>query len=210
MHGLQKMMLHQNEIQSIISGVEEQLPEQLIAGLSGSARAVFIAATAEKTGKSIVVVTHNLLQAQKLHEDLTQYIDDDQLFLYPANELIAAELGIASPELGAQRIEALNYMASGRRGVFVVPIAGLRKILPPPSEWRQYQLHFEVGKDIDLEKDMLTLVQMGYSRSEMVSAPGEFSVRGGILDIYPLTEADPLRIELFDTEIDSIRTFLYR
>ncbi|MEK3888943.1 transcription-repair coupling factor [Bacillus sp. FSL K6-3431] len=207
MHGLEKMIIEQNEIQSIIAGVEENLPEQLIAGLSGSTRAVFIAAAAKQTGKSIVVVTHNLLQAQKLHDDLAQFIDDDQLFLYPSNELIAAELSIASPELRAQRIETLNYMASGRRGVFVVPMAGLRKMMPSPSEWKQYQLHLEVGKDIDMEKDMLTLVEMGYSRSEMVSAPGEFSVRGGILDIYPLTEADPIRIELFDTEIDSIRAF---
>ena len=207
MQGLQSLILQQDEIQSIISGVEENLKEQLIAGLSGSTRAVFIAAAAQKTKKSIVVVTHNLLQAQRLHEDLAQFMDEDELFLYPANELIAAELSVASPELRAQRIETLNYMASGRRGVFVVPMAGLRKILPSPTIWKQYQLHLEVGKDLDLEKDLLTFVQMGYSRSEMVSAPGEFSVRGGILDIYPLTEADPIRIELFDTEIDSIRTF---
>ena len=58
-----------------------------------------------------------------------------------------------------------------------------------------------------MEKALLTLVQMGYSRSGMITSPGEFSVRGGILDVYPLTEADPLRIELFDTEVDSIRTF---
>lgn len=207
MHGLQKMLLQQSEINSIISGVEENLPEQLIAGLSGSTRAIFIAAAAEQTGKSVVIVTHNLLQAQKLHEDLAQFIDESELFLYPTNELIAAELSTASPELRAQRIETLNYMASGRRGVFVVPMAGLRKIMPSPSQWKQFQLHLEVGKDLDMEKDMLRLVQMGYNRSDMVSAPGEFSVRGGIVDIYPLTETDPLRIELFDTEIDSIRTF---
>ncbi|CAM4249127.1 transcription-repair coupling factor [Lederbergia lenta] len=207
MHGLQKILLQQSEIKSIISGAEENLAEQLIAGLSGSTRAIFIAAAVEQTGKSIVIVTHNLLQAQKLHEDLTQFIDESQLFLYPTNELIAAELSTASPELRAQRIETLNYMASGRRGVFVVPMAGLRKMMPSPTEWKQYQLHFEVGKDLDMEKDMLTLVQMGYSRSDMVSAPGEFSVRGGIVDIYPLTETDPIRIELFDTEIDSIRAF---
>ena len=98
-------------------------------------------------------------------------------------------------------------MASGGKGVVVVPMAGLRKILPPPSKWRQYQLEIEVGTNLDLEKALLTLVQMGYSRSGMITTPGEFSVRGGILDVYPLTEADPLRIELFDTEVDSIRTF---
>ncbi|MBS4201488.1 transcription-repair coupling factor [Bacillus sp. FJAT-49732] len=207
MQGIKNLIIQQNEIQSILSGIEENLREQLIAGLSGSARAAFIAAAAEKTGKSIIVITHNLLQAQKLYEDLTQFIDEDELFLYPANELIAAELSIASPELRAQRIETLNYMVSGGRGVFVVPIASLRKILPPPSIWQGYQLLIELGQDLDLEQDLLKFIQMGYSRTDMVSAPGEFSIRGGILDIYPLTETDPIRIELFDTEVDSIRTF---
>jgi transcription-repair coupling factor (superfamily II helicase) len=207
MHGLQDVIIEQNELQSVLSGVKEGLREQLVAGLSGSVRALFIAAMAKHTTKSIVVVTHNLLQAQKLYEDLLQLTDEDRLFLYPANELIASELGVASPELRAQRIEALNYLVSGRQGVFVVPMAGLRKVLPPPGLWKSCQLHFQEGSELDLDDCLKRLVQMGYSRSDMVSAPGEFSVRGGILDIYPLTEADPIRIELFDIEIDSIRTF---
>ncbi|MBS4221089.1 transcription-repair coupling factor [Bacillus sp. FJAT-49711] len=207
MQGIKNLIIQQNEIQTILSGIEGNLREQLIAGLSGSARSAFIASAAEKSGKSVMVITHNLLQAQKIYEDLAQFMDEDELFLYPANELIAAELSVASPELRAQRIETLNYMASGRRGVFVVPIASIRKILPPPSVWQKYQLVIEVGQDLDLENDLLKFVQMGYSRTDMVSAPGEFSVRGGILDIYPLTETDPIRIELFDTEVDSIRSF---
>ncbi|MBO1004719.1 transcription-repair coupling factor [Pseudogracilibacillus auburnensis] len=207
MQALKRLILQHDEIESIISGVEENIQEQLISGLTGSARALFIAAAAEKTKKSIIIVTHNLLQAQKLYEDLGEFIEEEELFLYPANELIAAELSVASPELRAQRIETLNYMASGRRGVFIVPVAGFRKILPPPSTWKKFQISLEIGIDVDLEQMIFTFVQMGYSRVEMVSAPGEFSVRGGIIDIYPLTEVDPLRIELFDTEVDSIRAF---
>ncbi len=64
-----------------------------------------------------------------------------------------------------------------------------------------------MGIDIDVDHYLKRLVELGYERASMVSAPGEFSVRGGIIDIYPLTEELPVRIELFDTEIDSIRTF---
>lgn len=207
MHGLRDIILQQSELQSVITGIREGLREQLVAGLSGSVRALFTAAMAEHTNKSVVIVTHNLLQAQKLHEDLLQIIDENQLFLYPANELIASEMGIASPELKAQRIETLNHMVSGRQGVFVVPMAGLRKVLPPPSLWKRYQINLKVGSELHLEDTLERLIQMGYNRTDMVSAPGEFSLRGGILDIYPLTEIDPIRIELFDIEIDSIRTF---
>ncbi len=137
MHGLRDLIVQQSELQSVIAGVKEGIREQLVAGLSGSVRALLIAAAAKETDKSLIVVTHNLLQAQKLYEDLTQLVDENQLFLYPANELIASELGIASPELRSQRIETLNHMVSGRQGVFVVPMAGLRKKLPPTDVWKK-------------------------------------------------------------------------
>ncbi|MFD1706520.1 transcription-repair coupling factor [Siminovitchia sediminis] len=207
MHALRDLILQQSELQSVIGGLKEGMNEQQVAGLSGSARTLFIAATAKETNRSLIVVTHNLLQAQKLYEDLSQLVEEDQLYLYPANELIASELAVASPELRSQRIEALNHMVSGRQGIFVVPMAGIRKILPPVSVWKELQIEIETGAELDLNKKLPLLIQMGYTRSDMVSAPGEFSLRGGILDIYPLTESDPIRIELFDVEVDSIRTF---
>ncbi|QQZ09498.1 transcription-repair coupling factor [Heyndrickxia vini] len=207
MKDLQKIILQQDEMNSVITGLEAGLKEQLIAGLSGSARALFIASIYQKVGKQLIIVTHNLLQAQKLYEDLQIFIDENRLYLYPANELIAAEIGIASPELKGQRIEALNFMISRSNGVVIVPMAGLRRILPSPTTWKKYQLSFKIGQDINLENILNNLIIMGYQRTEMVSAPGEFSLRGGILDLYPLTEANPIRIELFDTEIDSIRLF---
>ncbi|MBM7655805.1 transcription-repair coupling factor [Neobacillus cucumis] len=207
MNGLTSLFLKQEDIHSVIAGIEEGLREQLIAGLSGSSRTVLTAAVYEQMNRPIMLVTHNLLQAQKLYDDLVNLVSEKEVFLFPANELIAAELSIASPELKAQRIEALNYWSRKRKGILIVPIAGLKKIVPSPSLWRQYQLSLKLGEDIDIDKMLTTLVSMGYIRSEMVTTPGEFSVRGGIIDIYPLTEPDPIRIELFDTEIDSIRYF---
>jgi transcription-repair coupling factor (superfamily II helicase) len=207
MKGLQDLILQQDETQSVITGIEEGLREQLVAGLSGSARSVFTSSLFAKTKKPIVIITYNLLQAQKLYDDLSQLTDITSLYLYPANELIAAEIGIASPELRAQRIDALNFLSSKRTGILIVPMAGLRKILPSPASWGGYQLVFEQGKDIHVTDTLNTLVTMGYNRVDMVDAPGDFSLRGGILDIYPLTERNPIRIELFDTEVDSIRSF---
>ncbi|MFJ7729843.1 transcription-repair coupling factor [Neobacillus sp. NPDC097160] len=207
MNGLKSLFLQQEDVHSVIAGVEEGLKEQLIAGLSGSSRTVLTASIYEQMKRPIILVTHNLLQAQKLYDDIVNLLSDKEVFLFPANELIAAELGIASPELKAQRIEALNHWSKSHQGILIAPIAGLKKIIPPKSLWKQYQLSLTIGEDINIDKLLLTFVKMGYVRAEMVTTPGEFSVRGGIIDIYPLTEADPLRIELFDTEIDSIRYF---
>ncbi|MEK4027392.1 transcription-repair coupling factor [Pseudobacillus sp. FSL P4-0506] len=207
MNSLQKILLQNNDIQSIFDGVTGGLKEQLAAGLSGSSRALFISAAYEKTSKPIIVVTYNLLQAQKLYDDLLQFVDDQEVYLYAANELIAAEISVASPELRAQRIEVLNHMVHEAKGIYIVPVAGLRKLLPPKEVWAGLQKTIKVGEEIDLDNMIHQFVQMGYQRTDMVYAPGEFSLRGGIIDIYPLTIEHPVRIELFDTEVDSIRTF---
>jgi transcription-repair coupling factor (superfamily II helicase) len=207
LNGLKSLFLQQEDVRSIMSGVEEGLNEQLIAGLSGSSRTVLAASIYEQMKKPIMLVTHNLLQAQKLYDDLVNLVSDDEVFLFPSNELIAAEMSIASPELKAQRIDTLNHWSKNNLGILIVPIAGLRKIVPPKSRWKKYQLSLKLGQDIEVNALLHTFVMMGYVRAEMVSTPGEFSLRGGIIDIYPLTEANPLRIELFDTEIDSIRYF---
>ena len=205
--GLKDIFKQQEDIQNVISGLEAGLHEQLVSGLSNSARTLYMTSIYEKTKKPLLIVTHNLLQAQKLYDDITNIVDEKEVFLYPANELIAAEISIASPELKAQRIEVLNYWAKKKTGILIAPVAGLRKLLPPKKLWKEAQLVLEVGKEIDLEAFLMKLISLGYTRSDMVASPGEFSVRGGILDIYPLTEMEPIRIELFDTEIDSIRTF---
>jgi transcription-repair coupling factor (superfamily II helicase) len=207
LNGLKTLFLQQEDIHSIISGVKEGLKEQLIAGISGSSRTVLTAAMYEQMKRPILLVTHNLLQAQKLYDDIVNLLSENEVFLFPTNELIAAEMSIASPELKAQRIETLNHLSKHGRGIVIVPIAGLRKVVPPKSLWKRHQLSIKLGDDLEVNDLLAAFVKMGYVRADMVSTPGEFSIRGGIIDIYPLTEPNPIRIELFDTEVDSIRYF---
>jgi transcription-repair coupling factor (superfamily II helicase) len=204
---LHRYFVDNQDIQSIMEGVEAGLKEQLVAGLSGSARSVFLSSLYKETGRPLLVVTHNLFQAQKIYDDLIQLLGTEEVFLYPVNEMIAAEMAIASPELKAQRLEVMNYWTEQKKGVVISPVAGLRRLLPPKSLWKENMLMFEVNKEIDVDVYKSRLVQMGYKRVSMVSTPGEFSIRGGIIDIYPLTAEFPYRIELFDTEVESIRTF---
>ncbi|MBD7966203.1 transcription-repair coupling factor [Fictibacillus norfolkensis] len=207
MLGLKKYFSQGEDFKSIMDGINGGLKEQLVAGLSGSARTMLISSLHENTGKPQLVVTHNLFQAQKLYEDLTSLLSEDEVYLYPVNDLISSEMAISSPELKSQRIEALNQLSRSFKGVIITPVAGLRRYLPPVEVWEKAGLSFQVGEDIDSDEVLKKLVAMGYERSSMVQTPGEFSVRGGIIDIYPLTEKNPVRIELFDTEIDSIRYF---
>ena len=154
-----------------------------------------------------MLITHQLVQAQQLYDDLTGFISEEEVHLYPVNELIASEIAIASPELRSQRIESLMAWSKNKSGILIAPVAALKRILPPPDYWEKYQLPFKLGEGIDVEAYLSSLVDMGYNHASMVTSPGEFSRRGGIIDVYPLTEKHPIRIELFDEEIDSIRYF---
>ncbi|WP_425335434.1 transcription-repair coupling factor [Salipaludibacillus daqingensis] len=207
MEGLIKTMYHGDDVASIVEGLEANLSEQMVSGLTGSARSLMLAAIYKKTGNSQLVVTHNLFQAQKLFDDLVSILGEDQVYLYPVNELISSEVAVASPEMRGQRLEALNCWTSGNEAIVIAPIAGVRRLLPPPTMWSSRQITFQVEEELDLSHVLNQCISMGYQRVEMVSTPGHLSVRGGIVDIYPLTEEHPIRIELFDTEVDSIRFF---
>jgi transcription-repair coupling factor (superfamily II helicase) len=89
----------------------------------------------------------------------------------------------------------------------VLPVAALRKYLPEKKTWLANQFQWQIGDEIDLERLPQQLILMGYERQSMIGKPGEFSIRGSILDIYPLNAEYPVRIELFDVEIDSMRSF---
>jgi len=207
MKGINYFLQSKEDIQSIISGIQSGMKEQLIAGLSGSARSMLVSAINRSVNRPVLLVTHQLVQAQQIYDDLSEFIGEDKVYLYPVNELIASEISISSPELRAQRIEALTKWSKQRSAILIAPVAALKRILPPKDYWSKYQLHFKNGKDIDIDTYMTSLIDMGYERASMVTTPGEFSRRGGIIDIYPITEQYPIRIELFDDEIDSIRYF---
>ncbi|AEI46088.1 transcription-repair coupling factor [Paenibacillus mucilaginosus] len=196
-----------NDFKSIVSGIRSGMREQLIAGLTGSSRQVMLASLFEELQQPLFVVTHNMFAAQKMFEDLAELLPPEKVLLFPAQELLAAEAAIASPEMLAQRIDALARLAAGFRGLVVVPYAGMRRLLPDQASIAAAQMTVSVGETLELDQLVVRLVELGYERVERVERKGEMSVRGGILDLFPLTSPHPFRIELFDVEVDSIRSF---
>ncbi|CQR47480.1 Transcription-repair-coupling factor [Paraliobacillus sp. PM-2] len=208
MKGIKDYLYHHDDIYSIINGLSSGLNEQLVSGLTGSARSLLVSILKESIDRPILLITHHLTQAQQLYDDLVKMSNSNNyIYLYPVNELITTEMAVASPELRSQRIQALTEWSQSEKGILVAPVAALKRMLPPKNYWSKYQLRFEIGRDISITTYINTLNHMGYNRVDMVSSPGEYSMRGGILDMYPITESNPVRVELFDEEVDSIRFF---
>ncbi len=197
---------------TVTDGIRSGLKEQLVSGLAGSARSVFVAALHAQLQRPIVVMTHNMFSAQKLIEDLEECLPRGELLTYPANESIATEAAVSSPELVAQRIDALSRLANGFRGVLVVPYAGVRRFVASKEAFQGASATAAVGETLPIDAFLARLAELGYERVERVESRGEMSVRGGIVDVFPpkvAGDAEDLavRIEWFDDEIDSIRLF---
>lgn len=180
---------------------------QLVTGLNGSAETLLIASLLHDQQRSIVYVTDTLYHAGKLVEDLANILGDDELYEFPVEELLAAEVATSSPEYRAERIAALRALQSDRPVVVVTALSGLRRFLPAPANFAAARFAVKVGADMDLEQLQQQLFAMGYTPQKLVAAPGDFAVRGSIVDIYPLGTDYPVRIDFFDTEVDSLRYF---
>jgi transcription-repair coupling factor (superfamily II helicase) len=207
MNPLLQTIVTDSDLVSVMNGIRGGMREQLVAGLSGSARQVMIAALFRELQRPILVVTHNMYAAQKMADDLQECLSQNEVLLYPANELIAAETAISSPETSARRLEVLLKLAEGFRGVVVVPFAGVRRFQPDRKTMAESRIDLRVGDTLPMEGFLRDMVALGYERVDRVEQKGHFSVRGGIVDFFPLASSIAYRVEWFDDEIDSIRTF---
>ncbi|MFC0216124.1 transcription-repair coupling factor [Paenibacillus chartarius] len=196
-----------SDFQSVVQGVRSGMREQIVSGLTGSSRQVMIAALENELKRPFLIVTHNMFAAQKIHEDLVECLSEERVLLYPSQELIAAEAAASSPEMLASRIDVLTKLARGYDGIVITPFAGLRRLLPNRDIFADCQLDVKVGDELQLSAFLERMTELGYERVEQVERKGEMSVRGGIIDFFPLTSPLAVRIELFDIEVDSIRTF---
>lgn len=190
--------------------VRQQLTQpgrHLLTGVLGSAKTLILKSLFQQLKKPFLVVTDTLSHAQELAADLTNILDAEQVQLFPVEELVATEIATSSPDFQSQRVRALTALSQHKAKVVVTSASGLRRQLVPVKMWNQNQLTFKVGAELDLEKISHQLVQMGYQRQKLVDRPGDFAIRGSIIDIYSLNHELPVRIDLFDTEIDSIRFF---
>ena len=179
----------------------------LVTGLSGSAKTVFFGALLQQQKKQLLIVENNRFHADELAADLSSLLGDALVYDFPVEDVLAAEVAVSSPETRNDRINALTFIQSGQPGIIVTSLAGYKRILPAPTAWAASELVVDMDSELDPQTVAKQLVAMGYRRDSLVSAPGQFAIRGGIIDIYPLNQDDPIRIELFDTEIDSIRSF---
>lgn len=152
-----------------------------------------------------VIVTYNDLKAKEIYEDYRLY--DKEVFIYPAKDIIFYSADIHGNAIVRDRIKVISHILEKKNTTIIVTLdGGMDRLLPLPMI-KERILTINAESSIKLDQMSEVLLRLGYERQAQVESPGEFAVRGGIIDIFPLTEESPYRIELWGDEIDSIRTF---
>ena len=159
------------------------------------------------TKRCLVVITSNAFEAQRLLEELPYFAPSITVNLLPDWETLPYDVFSPHPDLISERLATLYQISQNQCDVMIVPIATALLRLPPVSYFAGHTFMLAKNQKLDLEALRHQCAQAGYHHVSQVISPGEFSVRGGLVDLFPMGSVFPFRIDLFDDEIESIRTF---
>jgi len=176
----------------------------------GSADALLLASVAAraKAGRKLTaIVTADATDAQRLIDEIAFFAPDLRCCLFPDWETLPYDTFSPHQDLISERLATLWRISQGDADVVVVPATTALYRVAPPSFLAGYTFHFQVKQRLEESRLKAQLTLAGYSHVTQVVSPGEYAVRGGLIDLFPMGSTVPLRVDLFDDEIDSIRTF---
>jgi len=193
------------EFQSIIQGVNNKKYPIGIYGASESGRGYIISGIFENTDKSMVIITQSDMEAKNLYEDLIFYTNE--VYYFPVREMVFYNIDAISGDLRWARLKVINEILNKKKKIIVTSIEAFASKYTPHKAFLEYSMKLKEGDEVNFTEISRKMIQSGYERVEMVEGKGQFSLRGGILDVFPTGSTYPYRVELFGDEIESIRTF---
>lgn len=177
---------------------------------AGSADALLLARLGERekaARRVTAIVTADATDAQRLIDEMAFFAPELRCALFPDWETLPYDTFSPHQDLISERLATLWRISQGEADVVLVPATTALYRLAPPSFLAGYTFHFKTRQKLDEAKFKAQLTLAGYSHVSQVVSPGEYAVRGGLIDLFPMGSLVPYRVDLFDDEIDSIRTF---
>lgn len=176
-----------------------------IIGLNKEMSSLYIYDSFIKYNKGILVVASELYEANLLFEYLSKYTD--KVLFFPMDDFLTSEAISVSPEFKAERIDTLNKLINDDKFIVVTNLMGYLRYLPLPSLWKDSNVNISVNCDYDRDSLLNKLYNMGYIRNVLVNETGNIGVRGYVIDIFPIMEENPVRIEFWGDTVTSIKYF---
>ena len=177
-----------------------------LSGLTDDLLVVYLRKIQEESNRNIVVLTSTLFEADKIYQLLLKEVPNTLLF--PMDDFLTSEALAISPDLKVSRLETINtIISSNKKQILVTHLMGFLRYLPRKEEWKNSILKLSKGSTIKKDVLVRSLYKIGYTNETIVTKTGEMGTRGYIVDVFPVKEANPIRIEFWGDEIDSIRHF---
>ncbi len=176
-----------------------------LVGMTDEFFCLYISKMLEAKKESILIVTSTLFEANMLLSSLNSYTEN--AYLFPMDDFLTSEAVAISPDLKITRLETLNQLCKAEPVIVVTHLNGYLRYLPTKQLYMESIIHLVTSKEYKREKIIKELTHTGYTRESIVSKTGEIAIRGFIIDIFPIGETHPVRIEFFGDEIESIRYF---
>ncbi|MFP4016824.1 MAG: CarD family transcriptional regulator, partial [Halanaerobiales bacterium] len=203
-----KLLLNYKSTEKILTDIRTS-GQATVAGLDDSRLIYFIGNISGEIDNYILLIAHDNYHMMKYYEDLVRLIDEDHVLVYPELEILPHEQIVADMHELGERLSVLEQIVfkPNASKIVLVTIDTLMKKMMPVDKFLEHSLSIEIGNEVDLKEISRKLSVLGYERVNMVEDQGQYSIRGGILDVFTISAAKPYRIELFGDEIDSIRQF---
>ena len=176
-----------------------------VSGLNNELVCINIYNAFIRNNKGILVVTSSTFEANNLYQSLLNYTD--KVLFFPMDDFLTSEAIAISPEFKAERINTLNMLLNSSKYIVVTNLMGALRYLPMKSLWKKSNITLKKGIDVDREKMLTDLYNIGYERDTIVNGTGKLGVRGYVIDIFPASYENAVRIEFWGDTIDSIKYF---
>ena len=198
--------MNRDDVMNIFSNIIKTYNENNIGlkGMNLGFFSLYLNKLLKETDNGIIVVTPTIYEANKLYQNFS---DTKDVFLYETDDVLTSLATSKSPELKVEKLNILKESLNNNKKIIITDINGYLKKLPSINDFKNNIIKLKIGTDINLKNIVDNLYEIGYEKETLVTKPGEFGVRGFILDIFPLNEENPIRIEFFGDTIESIRYF---
>ena len=204
MKGLTEPLLELGSFRQVLNSIKENQTPVFATGVIDAAKNHLTYCLKKYTDRPVFILTYSELRAKEILEGMT-FFERDCVY-YPAKDILFYSADVHSMEMNRQRFFVLERLLKGETPVIVASMEALLDKYPAKDVFASFLLKLQVGDIVEIADLTRKLVVMGYERAELVESPGQFTLRGGILDIWSLTAEDAVRIEFWDDEIDSIRS----
>lgn len=184
-----------------------QAKNSMLTGVNFVAFNLIIRELLHRLQQPILIVASDENRAQQIYSSLVELFEENMVHFFPVEPLLETQAAVSSLDELSQRLDAMSFLLTKQKGIVISTPQALQYPLPAAIKFKANSLTLKVNQVCNLSKICDFLVRCGYKRDDLVANPGEFALRGDILDIYPINIAYPYRIEFFDDEIDNIRTF---